>query len=172
MPRQRIALLFVLALAALLPAGASAQAGLAGTWTLNRQASDNIEQAINGAVADMNFITRPIARRRLNRTNAAYNRVVIATGNQVSVTFDQRRAIVTPANGNAIKWEREDGEMFDVATRMNGATLVQTFTAEDGSRENSYTLSNNGNTLTMNVTIRSPRLENPLRYKLVYNRAR
>ena len=50
-------------------------------------------------------------------------------------------------------------------------SLHQTFRAEDGQRVNVYTLSNNGNTMTMNVTITSPRLPDPLTYRLVYNRA-
>ena len=175
MRRQRMtAVLFaLLALALGAPAAAEAQqSSLAGTWTLNRGQSDDIQAAINRAVARMNFVTRPIARGRLRRTNTAYERVVIAfPSNQVSVRYDERNPIVSPASGAAVKWTREDGEVFDVSMRPAGGRLTQTFTAEDGSRENVYTLSADGRTLTMNVTIRSPRLSAPLTYKLVYNRA-
>lgn len=148
------------------------RATLDGTYTLNRAASDDINRAIDGAVAKMNFVTRPIARGRLRRTNQPYQRLVIAhTQQQVSVTTDNRAAIRTPANGTPIKWTREDGEVFDVSTEWENGTLEQTFKAEDGSRTNTFSLSPDGRTLTMNVTITSPRLSGPLRYKMVFNRA-
>jgi hypothetical protein len=89
----------------------------------------------------------------------------------VSVRYDERNPIVAPASGAAVKWTREDGEVFDVTMRSASGRLTQTFAAEDGSRENVYTVSADGRTLTMNVTLRSPRLSAPLTYKLVYNRA-
>jgi hypothetical protein len=81
------------------------------------------------------------------------------------------KAIVVPASGAAVKWTREDGETFDVSGKVAGSTLTQTFVAEDGKRVNVYTLSPDGKTLTMNVTVTSPRLPKPLNYKLVYRRA-
>lgn len=175
--RQRIAPLFcalALVLSAALPAGLQAQqTSMKGTWRYNAQASDNVLQQINAAVNRMNFVTRPIARGRLNRTNQPYQRLVIDfTTQQVSVTMDQRAAIATPANGTPIKWTRpEDNEVLDVSTEWENGALEQTFKAEDGQRVNSYSVSADGSTLTMNVTVTSPRLPRPLTYKLVYNRA-
>jgi hypothetical protein len=175
MSRQRtsaVALVFALA-AALVPAVGSAQeASMRGTWTLNRQASDNITTAINTAVSRMNFVTRPIARGRLTRTNAPYARVEIGyTGERVTLKFDQRAEMVTPSNGTPIQWRREDGEMFALSTEWENGRLEQTFRADDGQRVNVFSVSEDGNTLTLNVTVSSPRLPQPLRYKLVYNRA-
>jgi len=172
--RQRIAPLFcalTLLLAAALPAGLHAQqAGMRGTWRYNAQASDNVMTAINAAVNRMNFVTRPIARGRLNRTNQPYQRLVIDfSQSQVSITMDQRAVITSPANGTPIKWTREDGEVLDVSTEWENGQLEQTFKAEDGQRVNVFSV--DGDTLTMNVTVTSPRLPRPLTYKLVYNRA-
>lgn len=173
MRRQRTRMLVVSLLAAVaFPLAARAQEGLNGSYTLNAAQSDDINRAIETAVARMNFITRPIARGRLRKTNPRYNRLVLShNAQQVAVTFDQRRPVESPANGQVIKWTREDGEKFDLSTTWQGNDLVQTFQAEDGRRVNNYTLSPDGRTLTMNVTITSPRLPQPLRYKLVYNRA-
>ncbi|HEX6747023.1 MAG TPA: hypothetical protein VF092_06965 [Longimicrobium sp.] len=170
--RTRTLLLPLLAVLALPAASHAQESSMRGTWTINRQASDDVNRAIDAAVARMSFITRPIARGRLRKTNSTYNRVVINyTQAQVSTTFDQRRPIESPANGQPIKWTREDGEVFDLSTEWENGRLVQTFRAEDGSRINTYTVSADGGTLTMNVTIRSPRLPQPLTYKLVYNKA-
>ncbi|HEX5726649.1 MAG TPA: hypothetical protein VFX98_14330 [Longimicrobiaceae bacterium] len=176
MRRQRISAVLcglVLALGAAAVAPASAQqASMKGTFALNRQASDNVHQAIERAVARLNFVTRPIARGRLRKTNVPYERVVIDFNtSQVRVTRDNLPAIVTPANGTPTPWTREDGERFDVSTEWENGRLEQTFRAEDGQRVNVFTISEDGRTLTMDVTITSPRLENPLRYKLVFDRA-
>ena len=174
MPRQRTRMLLLPLLAALaVPAAANAQeSNLRGTFVINRQQSDNINRAIEGAVSRMSFITRPIARGRLRKTNAMYNRVVINyTPTQVSTVFDQRHAVESPANGQPVAWTREDGEKFQLSTSWENGRLVQTFRAEDGSRTNTYSISPDGRTLTMHVTLRSPRLSAPLEYKLVFNRA-
>jgi hypothetical protein len=173
MRRQHLAAAaFGFALAAVLPLAASAQTpAFAGTYRLDAAASENVHDAIDAAVRPMNRITRPIARRRLRGTNAAYGRVVIATsGGQHSIQFDERAPVVSPADGAAIRWRREDGEEFDVSQRVTNGRLEQRFVAEDGSRMNVFTLSSDGRTLTLQVIIESPRLRDPLTYRLVYNR--
>jgi hypothetical protein len=171
--RQRIAPLFcalVVALAAALPASAQ-QASLKGTWRYDAQASDNVATAINTAVQRMNFVTRPIARGRLTRTNQPYQRVTVDfTSSQVTVSTDNRSPIVSPSNGTPIKWTREDKEVLDVSTEWENGVLEQTFKAEDGQRVNRYSVGADGK-MTMEVTITSPRLPRPLVYKLIYNRA-
>jgi hypothetical protein len=174
MPRQRTRILLLPLVAALaLPLSARAQEStMRGTFVVNRQQSDDVNRAIETGVARMNFITRPIARGRLRRTNPVYQRLVINyTQQQVAVTFDQRRPVESPANGQPIKWTREDGEKFDLSTEWQNGRLIQTFRAEDGTRTNAYSISPDGHTLTMHVTIRSPRLPQPVEYNLVFNRA-
>lgn len=154
------------------PAAAQANDALKGTFTLNRQASDDVNAAINQAVQRMNFVTRPVARGRLRNTNQPYQRIVIDwSGGNVSVTTDARAPIVSPAAGTAVAWRREDGEQFQLTQRWEGGKLHQRFSADDGSRENVFSVSPDGQTMTMEVTVTSPRLPQPLRYKLVYTRA-
>ena len=146
-------------------------AQLQGTFVYDAAASDNINQAIDRAVARMNFVTRPIARGRLRKTNEAYRQIRISyTPAQVSVVTDSRDAIVSPANGTPIRWTREDGEVLDVSTAWDGGALTHTFKAEDGQRVNRYSVSADGSVMTMQVTITSPRLAAPLVYSLRYRR--
>jgi hypothetical protein len=180
MRRQRIALL-ALALFTALPATVSAQQSqLRGTWAINRQQSDDINAKINTAVARMNVVVRQIARPRLRSTNTAYPRLVITHDNTVvRVDMQGRPSVSSPANGQPVLWQRETGntctqmrgDCVRVTAEWENGALTQTFQAEDGRRVNVYTVSPDGNTMTMNVTITSPRLPNPLTYKLVYNRA-
>lgn len=170
--RRSTPVFLALALLACLSTAAGAQTHLNGTWTRNRQQSDNVHAAIDTVIRRMNFLVRPIARGRLRTANVAYERLVItSTDDRVNVTYDERAPVITPANGAVVKWRREDGEFFDVSTEWENGALVQTFRAPDGRRVNVYTVSADGRTLTMDVTLVSPRLSAPLRYKLVFDRA-
>lgn len=155
------------------PAAAHAQAGsIAGSWVLDRAASDNVDRAIATAVKDMNFVTRPIARGRLQKTNQPYQQVSIATaGANTVVTIDKQPARQAPSDGTPIDWTRADGEKMKLSMRWEDGRLIETFKPEDGQRVNAYSLSPDGQTLTMNVTITSPRLPKPLTYRLAFRKA-
>lgn len=138
-----------------------------------RSAGDaaTIDEAIEAAVGKMNFIARPIARSRLKKTNPPYERIEISgQGGQISVRFDERKPILMPADGQPVKWSRDDGEEFDVSARVEGMQLTQTFKAGDGERVNRFGLQADGSTLILDVTITSPRLSSPVRYSLTYMR--
>lgn len=146
-------------------AAAAQESSLRGTFILDQQASDDIDRAIEAVVV------RPAARGRLRRTNPTYRRVVINyTQRLVSVTFDQRRAIESPADGTPVQWTREDGEKFDLSTVWQNGRLVQKFKGEE-ERTNTFTISADGRTLTLYVVDSSPGMSRPLTYKLVYQRA-
>jgi hypothetical protein len=156
------------------PVAARAQAGtIAGTFVLDRAASDNVDKAIASAVKDMNFITRPIARGRLQKTNQPYQQVSIATsGANTVVTIDKLPPRQAPSTGTPVSWTRPaDGEKMKLSMRWDGGHLVETFKPEDGQRVNEYSLSPDGATLTMHVTVSSPRLPKPVTYKLAFKKA-
>ena len=181
MHRRYTTQLLALALFALVPSTTQAQqSALRGTWTLNREQSDDINARINSAVARMNVVVRQIARPRLRSTNSAYPRMVISYDEQnVRVDTQGRPSVTSPANGQPVLWQRETGrtctvvrgDCVRVTTEWEAGHLEQAFVAEDGQRVNAFTVSPDGNTLTMNVTVTSPRLPAPLIYRLVYNRA-
>ncbi|MFL6844569.1 MAG: hypothetical protein ACJ8ER_06775 [Allosphingosinicella sp.] len=172
MRRLMAAIAFPLALVAAASPVQAANPAMAGTYVLDRTHSDDVNRAIEQTVSRLSFVTRPIARGRLRRTNQAYQRIVIAFGAaDVSIAFDQRRALVTPANGTPVDWTREDGEKLVISTQWQGSRLEQTFKGADGRRANAYSLSADGRVLTMDVTVTSPRLSGPMTYKLVFTRA-
>ena len=167
-PRPFAALLFLLAL---YPAAAAQERTLRGTFVLDRQAGDDVSRAIDTAVAGLNVVLRQPMRARLRRTNRPYGRVVIDYDQRrVSVTFDQRRPVESPADGTPVKWTREDGEKFDLSTEWEGGRLEQTFKGKE-QRTNTFTISPDGRTLTLHVAVSSPRLPRPLTYNQVYSRA-
>jgi hypothetical protein len=170
------------ALAAALPDAASAQQAsqLRGTWNLDAQASDDINAKINESIRRMNVLVRQIARPRLRSTNTAYPTLVLRQdGGNVRIDMAGRPSVSSPANGTGVRWQRETGrectevrgDCVEVTTTYEGNRLRQTFRAEDGQRVNVFSVSPDGNTMTMAVTVESPRLPAPLTYNLVYNRA-
>lgn len=170
---RRSVLLLVVLLAALGFRPLHAQdARLEGAFVYAPEASEDVEAAIDAAVDDLNFIVRPIARRRLRDATEPIRRVTFEQrpGTIVISTGDAANPTRTAPDGTPAPWTRTNGETVDVATRWDGDMLFQTFDAEDGMRTNAYTLSADGDTLRMAVTIRSPRLPEPVEYTLVYRR--
>lgn len=152
--------------------GTHDRAAFEGRFTHAAGTGDVIGDAIERAIEDMSFVTRPIARRRLRNTNQPYRTIEVAVdGGVVAIRYDGRPAIVSPADGTPAPWTR-DGEQLMVATRFSEGALVQTFTAEDGVRQNVYTMTPDGRRLILRVTLTSPRLPAPITYQLAYDRAR
>jgi hypothetical protein len=154
-----------------LPAGVHAQSDMRGTYTLNRAASDDVNRLIDAATASMNPLTRSIARSRLHKTTPLVDTLTISfDGTTISVQPDRRAPITSPASGAVAQWTREDGQRFSLTTHWEGPVLVQTFRAADRTRENRFSLSPDGRTLTVNARLSSPRLPHPIDYKLVFKR--
>jgi len=142
-----------------------------GIYAYDAAASADINAAIETAVAKMNFIVRPVARSRLKKTNPAYQRIAISRdAKEIVVTLDARKPIRMPSDGATIKWTREDGEKFDLHAIWKDTQLVQTYVAEDGQRVNDFSLGANPDTMTLEVTITSERLDKPMKYALAYKR--
>jgi hypothetical protein len=139
-------------------------------------ANDTIKKAIDAAVKGMGWPKQGIARGRLEKTNLPpYQRIVIRVGvhiTDVSITTDKRAPIVTPPDGTPTDWTREDKEKFEVSTILpiDVGPLKQTFKSKDGQRVNTYSISVDGKTLTVQVVVTSSHLKQPLTYKLIYKR--
>ena len=160
------ALLFV----GLSTAALAAEPSWVGTFVSEEQTDAGIQTAIDAATADMNFLTRSVARGRLKKTNSLHKRIAITRQVvMIGVRFDERRPIEMPADGSLIKWTREDGELFEVSARAEDARLVQTFKAEDGQRVNSF-IAEDAERLTLEVQVTGPRLSKPLTYIVRYRR--
>lgn len=156
-------------LAAALPGTLPAQIPV-GEFVLDETLSDDINQAINDATSSMNFIARPIARKRLRSTNPPTNVVTIEVfGDSVDVTSDGKISVRAKPDGIPMKWSALKGEPLNVTTTVEGGVLINVFSAGDGSRTNRYLLKEN-DLLEMHVTISSPRLAKPVEYKRIYRR--
>ena len=154
------------------PGSASPPQGLiSGSYILDEERSDDVQQALNSAVDGMSpSITRLSFARRLRKAAArAYAiRISIAAG-RFSIHYDAKAPIVVWTGGEPIEWRLEDGQVFDVSATANGEAISLTFRAPDSERTTVYR--SEGQQLVTETTIISPLLSTPIRYRVVYNRA-
>lgn len=152
-------------------AGVARAADFSGTFRLVPEKSDDVDGAIERAIRPMGLVIRPFARSRLRRINTPYARLTIGeTGDAVVVVGDAQAPIRCPSNGAPISWKREDGEPFTVSAAWRGGVFEQTFASGTGRRINRYSLSADGEILTMHVAVSGGGLPGTLTYALVYQR--
>jgi len=145
-------------------------ARLPGVFVNTAQSEQPIRTAIDTAAAEFNFLTRPIARSRVKKTNPSISRVDIArTGDDITIQLGSSKPSTTRPDSPAVKWSRDD-QVFDLTLSWEDTTLTQSFVAPDGKRINRYRLSADGNTLSLEVTIISDQLKKPMRYTLTFAR--
>lgn len=144
-----------------------------GRYANPAQSDAAIDAAIERVVAQMSFFTRSVARAEVKGASPTFTRVAIDTQpDAITVTFDARKPVRTPANGATIRWTRDDGVLFDVHAQLENDRLRQSFTNPSGTRINVFTLSPDGRTLTLDVELRSERLPAPVQYRLTFERVR
>lgn len=150
-------------------------APFAGTFQRDPDASDDVPAAIDRAVAGMNFIARPIGRRRLLATNRPPTTVRFALPpDSVVIDYAGQPPLRAKRDGSPRPWRNAAGEEFTARVRVRESEgsrrVTQSIEAEDGSRESTWTLDATGQELTLEVVIRSPRLPQPLRYRQEFRR--
>ena len=142
----------------------------AGTYQIVREECDEIEPVVERVVSRMNFLIRGIARSRLMKTQILFPAVTVTSAES---EFRIRHAEGTDVGhsnlSTPVKAKAPDGSAIEVRLSP-GPPLVQSYESSDGVRENIYTLSPDRSKLHVDVRVRSPRLPEEIRYKLVYKR--
>lgn len=159
----------------LLPAFISApvhaqEPALAGVYGLAPDRSDDVGRAIREATEGAGFFVRTVGRRMLADRLAPPERVRIAlTDTTVSITSDgsERRTRLFPV---ADPGEADRRGPEGVRTAWDDAALVRTFEEDDGVRTYRYSLSGDGDLLSVAVRVEGSRLPRPVEYRLIYRR--
>lgn len=137
----------------------------------NAQQEDARRAAIDRAVAGMSAFTRSTARNRISATTQIIS--------SYSFSFDPGKIVVRaqsrPDMISGDKGEPADytynGKTSQLTQRLVEDRISQTFVSDDGRRENEYTLSPDGQSLLLKVTVISSRLSTPVTYSLSYKKA-
>jgi hypothetical protein len=153
----------------LLPGAVAAGSHL---YELVADGSDDIRSAIDVSVAHMNFIIRPIARRRLAKANRPADHLEFEVqSDTLAVTFGEMNPILTPLNGDSTPWKRGGThEWYQVRTVLAGDTVRQIIKTDDGQRENDFEFLDDGARVALHVILTADRLPIPLQYTLFYRR--
>ena len=131
-----------------------------------------VEAAIEDAIEGMSPMVRGIARRRLREANVIMDEIGFSlAGDPLRASYVGGRIIETPASGAAVDWVDPFGDTVKVSQRWSDRALVQHMFDDDGSRTNVYRFSEDGQRMTMSVTIEASRLPAPIRYRLEYRRS-
>lgn len=160
-----------LSFALLFPAALVAQApNWDGDYVLDPDRSDNLKAAIAKATESLNFAMKPIMRKKLEGSEKPALRLNILRGSAVTMQVEKNLPF-TASPGNPAKWKRLDGEAFEVSCEDQAPGFALSFRQDDVVRTQAYRLSEDGRTLAIDVTLRNPKLPEPLRYKLTYRKA-
>jgi hypothetical protein len=138
---------------------------LAGT---RQEAEAELNRGIERAVADMSFMTRGIAADRLREKNPIRSEVTTEVrGDRIAIRYGDARYETRSG-----EWETvtATGEQVELLQTASGNEIFQTFRAPDGEKTTVYRFSPDGQRLTLDITVTSPRLSQPMRYSVEYRR--
>lgn len=152
---------------------ADPRARFTGTYHYAGTAQQEAERsaAIDHAVEGLSFVTRSTARNRVSATTQILG--------LYSFSFEPGKIIVRPQSRPEMisgdKGEPADyvynGKRSRFTQSIVEDRISQAFVSDDGRRENEFTLSKDGQVLTLKVTLSSARLSNPVVYSLSYKKA-
>lgn len=140
----------------------------AGIYVLDRERSDDVQQAITRAVTGLP--NTDYFSRRLRKANTPGDELRISNApTRFSIKYETRPQILLSKNGEPTQWKLNDGQVFDVVAKADGEAVLLAFHAFDNERTSVYRIV--GPQFVEETTIISPRLSTPIRYRLLYNQA-
>jgi hypothetical protein len=164
-------LLLLLPLAAGAQQSDSPEARFQGTWRVANAGSarQGRDQAIERATEDMSIFIRGIARRRL-RDGTPIHSAIRITGSGSSFQAHvgpYHLDFAADGRSHAFTDPFEDNEM-QAKQRFRNGKLVQTIRGEDATLTHQLSLSDDGDTLTLKVTIESHHLPGDVVFRVRY----
>lgn len=134
------------------------------------EAEDALRKAaIDRAISDMFFAIRPIARHRLGNATRILPWISFSFGGgQIRTRGPESLDLQSPDGSSIVHTWR--GEKSRATQRLTANGVMQRFVADDGTGQSEWRLSPDGSTLTLRVTITSPRLPTPVVFSLTYRR--
>lgn len=152
--------------------GSGVQAATEGQW---RFVSDpaayeaHAHQAVESAVAEMNFAFRGIARSRLSKLSGACELYTFdLSSTHFTYTCQGYDPVVAPLDGSTATYTKTDGEVVQLALESTADRMVVTFAAENGGQRTIFDFGASELRLTREIT--SEYLPKPVIYVARYAR--
>jgi hypothetical protein len=157
-------------------AAAQAPSPLNGTWQLSgdpTQAAAMIQQTIEPALAVMTPDLQRVARARLAETTWVPSTITVTTApNRIAVGFagaENRTFDTAPGQPQSVFSRSGVRAQMTQTFRPDGG-IEQQFVALDGTQWHMLVPDANGQVMYLEVLLRSPRLGQDIRFRLVYQR--
>jgi len=152
--------------------GLSALERLAGSYRYRGTPAEDherIDRSIEKAIADLGWLGRRIAAKRLANHKELPKRIVIdQRADDVSITMGEYHA-VAPIDGTPKALVAPNGRDARLSYRVLPNEILQFFVFEHAKRKSTYRLDDRGR-LVMSVYMTSEKLASPIAYDLVYER--
>lgn len=129
-----------------------------------------IGKAIDDGLSQVNIVMRTVIKKAIQGRKGTYIETISIDVPGDDIVIKLADYEVKTANGKAKSVTSPDGKPTTVKHELKGSTLQQSFTGEEGSITNTFTLKDGGKILERKVTITSKRLSKPVTYQLSYKR--
>jgi hypothetical protein len=129
-----------------------------------------IEAAVDKATEELNFIVRPIVRSKIKQNNVAPESITMRQVLDEVLIKTQFRAWTTDLKSTPLTVSLPGGRTGTVAKTIDGTDLIEVVSVAQTTRTQRYRLSVDAQQLSIQVTIVTPKLSEPLVYELLYKR--
>jgi hypothetical protein len=149
------------------------RARFAGTFRFGGATAEEAARraAIDRTVGSLFFAIRGIARSRLSSGTRIDPWVSFAFGDgKIRMRVPSSTEASSSEQGSVTEYVN-NGERSRLSQRLASGKLTQLFVADEGRRMNEWTLTPDGSTLVLKVTVSSSKLSTPLVYVLTYKRS-
>lgn len=147
---------------------------LAGSYTLVREQSDRVDDAVKEATDGAGFFVRTFGRRLLTAKLAPAQELRITITDSLVVLHSEqdpeRQVVVVGDAGGSPQTDHGEGGQPAAFAWWRGTALAVRFTEDEGIREYRYTLDPDGKTLRVEVSVQGDKLPRPVELSLTYTR--
>ena len=144
------------------------QVSFTGTYVLDEEASDDIEEAFEPVIQQMSGIKRPFARRAVRRRGGPDQQLrIVQFSDQVIIEAREDSVVEVPLNGEAVERENGSGDIEEVSARLEDGVLSTRTVRDEGEYTTRYRLRSDGR-LEVSLRIAFDQLPGPVDLNLVY----
>lgn len=132
---------------------------------------DLLEQAIEEATSEMNFLIRGIARDRISSAVEPRGSLKFDFGtNYVTFRSPGMPVLRAPVDGTPIRWTNSEDAVVEVRCQLEGDTLRIRYRGDGGDTQCVYRFDAERSRLELSARVDHEQLPGTLRYRLTYSR--
>jgi hypothetical protein len=128
-----------------------------------------VEKALDAALGDLNMVMKLLVKKTMSGRFAETVLIELSGGELGIKIGENEKATVGVGKTETVK-SADGNPSGKVTHQFDGTKITETLTGDNGSITNVFQLSADGKTLQRDVNVVSPRLQKPLKYRLIYTR--